>query len=119
MIAHATLRKLPLFVVRSKLDAYSLEGSRESLTSWLRELGLASFVINRWGEGYEPERWDRSRTLWQGDQEGLLVADNQTLNHMRTDLAHRRLLSVLAWGTRADPEPSRLELHGPHRIVSG
>jgi len=51
-------------------------------------------------------RSDRSRTLWQGDQEGLLVADNQTLHYTHGDFELRHLLSTLAWGICADPEPS-------------
>ena len=107
MITHAVLRELPLFVVRSKLDAYSLEGSRESITRWLGQRGLTSLVVDRTGAVYRPEEWDRSRTLWQGDQEGLLVADNQTLFYTNGDFARRSLLSSLAWGANADPHPPR------------
>ena len=106
MIAHETLRELPLFVVRNKQDAYALEGSRESLTRRLEQIGLRSLVVDRAGEVYAPEQWDRSRTLWQGDQQGLLVADNQTLHYTHGDFALRHLLSTLAWGICADPEPS-------------
>jgi hypothetical protein len=101
MIAHETLRELPLFIVRNKMDAYSLEGSRESITRLLERVGLSS------GSVYGPEQWDRSRTLWQGDQDGLLVADNQTLHYTHGDFALRHLLSTLAWGPCAEPEPPR------------
>jgi hypothetical protein len=112
MVTHAALRELPLFVVRSKLDAYSLEGSRESLTRMLERLGLTSLVVDRAGAVYGPERWDRSRTLWQGDQEGLLVADNQTLSYTRGGIARRQLLSSLAWGPCADPLPPSTSARG-------
>ncbi len=105
MIAHASLRRLRLLVVRSKIDAYALEGSRVSITHQLRRQGLSSLVVDRAGAVYEPEQWPRSRTLWQGDQEGLLVADNQTLPYTNGDLARRRLLSRIAWGPCADPRP--------------
>ncbi len=107
MIAHETLRELALFVVRNKQDAYSLEGSRECLTRRLEQIGLSSLVVDRAGEVYRSGEWDRSRTLWQGDQEGLLVADNQTLHYTHGDFELRHLLSTLAWGIRADPEPPR------------
>jgi hypothetical protein len=111
-IRHETLRELPLFAVRSKQDAYWLEGSRESLTRSLERLGMTSLVVDRAGAVYGPERWDRSRTLWQGDQEGLLVADNQTLHYTHGDFELRHLLSTLAWGVCADPNP-------PHDAPSG
>lgn len=118
MIAHETLRELPLFVVRNKQDAYSLEGSRECLTRLLERIGLTSLVVDRAGAVYGPEQWDRSRTLWQGDQEGLLVADNQTLHYTHGDFELRHLLSTLAWGVCADPDPPRDavdDLDGGHR----
>ncbi len=105
MIAHETLRELPLFVVRNKQDAYSLEGSRECLTRLLERIGLGSLVVDRAGAVYGPEQWDRSHTLWQGDQEGLLVADNQTLHYTNGDFDLRHLLSTIAWGVCADPNP--------------
>jgi hypothetical protein len=105
MITHATLGELPLFVVRNKMDTYALEGSRESLTRQLERIGLTSLVVDRAGAVYGPGQWDRSRTLWQGDQEGLLVSDNQTRNYTHGDLALRQMLSVLAWGPHADPSP--------------
>jgi hypothetical protein len=107
MVAHETLRELPLFVVRNKEDAYSLEGSRECLTRLLERIGLTSVVVDRAGAVYSPELWDRSRTLWQGEQEGLLVADNQTLNYTHGNFDLRHLLSTLAWGVCADPDPPR------------
>jgi hypothetical protein len=105
MIAHEVLRELKLLAVHSKIDAYALEGSRASITHQLRRQGLSSLVVDRAGAVYEPERWSRSRTLWQGDQEGLLVADNQTLPYANGDFARRRLLSTIAWGPCADPRP--------------
>jgi hypothetical protein len=105
MISHAALSELRLFVVVSKMDTLALESGRESITSQLRRLGLTSLVVDRDGAVYGPERWDRSRTLWQGRQEGLLVADNQTRYYAEGDDARREILSTLAWGPAADPRP--------------
>ncbi len=121
MIAHETLRELPLFVVRDKQDAYSLEGSRECLTRLLERIGLGSLVVDRAGAVYGPEQWDRSHTLWQGDQEGLLVADNQTQHYTRGSFDLRHLLSTLAWGICADPNPpddtpTEIRQHQPTEI---
>jgi hypothetical protein len=105
MISHAALSELCLFVVMSKMDTLALESGRRSITSQLRRLGLTSLVVDRDGAVYRPERWHRSRTLWQGQQEGLLVADNQTRHYADGDDARREILSTFAWGAAADPQP--------------
>lgn len=103
MITHEVLRRLRLFVVRSKLDTYALESGRESITSQLERIGLSSLVVDNTGATYTPETWDRSQTFWQGDQRGLLVADNQTLCYARGDAIRRKVLSAVAWGPNSDP----------------
>jgi hypothetical protein len=105
VIKHAALRELELPVVRSKMDTSLLESGRRSITRQLRKIGMASLVVDRAGSAFGPDEWDRSRTFWQADQEGLLVADNQSLSYTHGDLARRRLLSASAWGPRADPLP--------------
>jgi hypothetical protein len=107
MITHATLARLRLFAIRNKTDTYALEGSRRSITRQLQRLGLNSLVVDRTGAVYAPEEWHLSRTLWQGDQEGLLVADNRTRSYADGGLARRQLLSTLAWGPMADPRLPR------------
>ncbi len=103
MLTHAALRELSLPVVRTKMDSHVMESGRESITAQLERAGLASLVVDRAGEAFRADRWDRSRTLWQGEQEGLLVADNQTLCYTLGTFARRSLLSTLAWGVCADP----------------
>jgi len=105
MITHAALCELRLPVVRTKLDTSLLESGRGCITRQLQRLGLSSLVVDSMGTVFGPEQWHRSRTFWQGDQEGLLVADNQSLVYTRADLAHRRFLSASAWGSHADPLP--------------
>jgi len=69
----------------------------------LQEMGLTSLVVDSAGAAYEPDRWDRSCTLYQGDQQGLLVADNQTHFYAHGDEERRSVLSTIAWGPRANP----------------
>jgi hypothetical protein len=103
VIAHVTLDRLRLRKVRDKMDAYILENGRASVTRQVHELGLRTLVVDRAGVAYDRERWHLSRTFWQGAQEGLLVADNQTRAYARGDAAQRELLSGLAWGSLAEP----------------
>jgi hypothetical protein len=106
MVDHATLREMQLFVVNSKLDTYVLEGSRRSYTRQVEGMGLLALVVDAEGAVYRPDEWHRSRTFWQGNQEGLLVSDNQTLSYALGDTAARSLLSAFAWGPCAEPGAS-------------
>ncbi len=103
MIFHATLAELQLSVIREKDDAYLLENGRRSITRQVQRKGLRTLVVDRDGALYDQRQWHRSRTFWQGDQEGLLVIDNQTRFYAEGDIDRRRLLSGFAWGHEADP----------------
>ena len=89
--------------VRRKMDAYVMESGRESFTRQIQRRGLRTLVVDRDGSTYDRELWPRSRTLWQGDQEGLLVADNQTRGYQLGGIERRRMLSALAWADAAEP----------------
>ncbi len=103
MVSHAILSRLRLRPVRDKLDAYALEHGRGSITRQVQRIGLRTLVVDRDGAVYDHPDWDRSRTFWQGDQEGLLVADNRTLGYQRADRPRRRVLAAYAWGAAAAP----------------
>src|SRR5579863_78062 len=94
MARRATLANLRIGEIRTKMDAYSLESGRDSLTNRVMRSGLRALVVARDGSFYEHEHWPRSRTLWQGDQEGLLIADNQTRIYANGELRRRQMLSA-------------------------
>jgi hypothetical protein len=96
----AALRMRPL--VR-KMDAYLLESGRASFTSQLRGRGLRTLVVARDGAFYDHPEWPASSTYWQEDQQGLLVADNQTRSYANGSYDRRRLLSAFAWGPESAP----------------
>ena len=103
MLERRLLAGLRIGRVRRKMDAYLLESGRHSLTRQIQARGLHTLVVARDGRSYEPEDWPASRTLWQGEQEGLMIADNQTRMYANGGLERRALLSAFAWGRRADP----------------
>jgi len=115
VITHAALKELRLFEIQVKGDTLALESGRESFTAQLERLGCTSLLVDRAGAVYEPEQWHRSRTFLQGDQEGLLVAENHTQAYADGDLARRRLLSSTAWGHYADPAAPRASSHDEGR----
>ncbi len=107
MISHAALRELRLAPVFNKMDAEVLESGRESITAQLERNGLSTRVVDCEGVAHGSGEWDRSGTFWQGEQERLLVADNQTRCYTAGTFARRSLLSTLAWGVSAAPSPPR------------
>jgi hypothetical protein len=86
-----------------KFGAYRLESGRRGITARLKAMGLRAVVVGRDGRSYEPTEWPASQTFWQGDQENLLVEDNQTRLYQHGDAEVRRVLSGYAWGPRAEP----------------
>jgi hypothetical protein len=103
MIERELLASLRIGRVKRKMDAYLLESGRHSLTRQIQGRGLRALVVARDGASYEQEQWPVSHTLWQGDQEGLMIADNQTRMYANGGIERRRLLSAFAWGREADP----------------
>jgi hypothetical protein len=103
MAARATLSRVWERRIETKMDAYRLENGRHSITRQVQAMGLRALVVARDGSSYDCEQWPLSRTLWQGDQEALLVADNQTRSYAHGGADRRRLLSGFAWGAHADP----------------
>jgi hypothetical protein len=103
MLDRLTFAGLGTRRVESKQDAYLLESGRYSFTRQIERQGMRALVVARDGSVYDREQWPDSHTLWQRDQEGLLVADNQTRTYANGSLDRRRLLSAFAWGRRTDP----------------
>jgi hypothetical protein len=103
VLERATFTSLRMGRITRKMDAYSLESGRNNITRQIQRRGLRALVVARDGGLYDREQWHRSRTLWLSDQEGLLVADNQTRLYANAPPERRRLLSALAWGRQADP----------------
>jgi hypothetical protein len=107
VITHAALSELRLFEIHVKGDTLALESGRDSFTAQIERMGCTSLVVDRAGAVYEPDQWYRSRTYLQGEQEGLLVAENHTLCYSDGNLARRQFLSRSAWGSFADPTAPR------------
>jgi hypothetical protein len=107
MLDRSTFAALRLRPLVRKMDAYLLESGRASFTSQVQGMGLRTLVVARDGSFYDHDRWPDSATFWQDDQQGLLVADNQTRSYANGGLDRRRLLSAFAWGPEARPSPPR------------
>jgi hypothetical protein len=101
MIASQVLARLRVSPPRRKGDAYRLESGRESITAQIERLNLRAQVIGSDGRAYEKCEWPASGTLWQGEQQNLLIGDNQTASYEQGDADTRRTLARYAWGPAA------------------
>ncbi|MDQ6803553.1 MAG: hypothetical protein M3065_01005 [Actinomycetota bacterium] len=84
--------------LRDKLAAWRFESGRRSLTRQVEAMGLRAVLVGRDGRSFEYGEWPRSDTFWQGEQENLLIADNQTESYRSADAELRSVLSAFAWG---------------------
>jgi hypothetical protein len=87
----------------TKRDAHRLESGRHGITAQLTALGEPPVVVDRHGGRHGPAGWPHADVFWQGGQQDLLVADNQTRQYDAATPAQRRVLSAFAWGPDARP----------------
>lgn len=98
MIDRSQLSAMGLARAADKRATYLLESGRQSITRQIQEQGLRAVVVGRDGRVYDVEEWPRSRTFRSGDQDNLLVADNQTRDYEASSRRRRRRLSRDSWG---------------------
>jgi hypothetical protein len=87
----------------TKFDAYLLESGRRGVTAQVLRMGLEAVVVGRNGRGYLCKEWHGSGTFWQGNQDNLLVCDNQTRDYELGSPDRRRYLCRHAWRHLATP----------------
>ena len=68
------------------------------MTNYYLKKGLKVLVMDKYGKTYGPDEFKNSGTFWIGEQENLLVSDNQTRIYRDADIEYRKLLTKLAWG---------------------
>jgi hypothetical protein len=103
LLERQLLARLKVGPLLDKDATYLLESGRRSITRQLQRMGLQVLVAGADGASYPPQDWARSHTFWQGAQENLIVADNQTRAYEHGDSELRRALSGHAWGEQAAP----------------
>jgi hypothetical protein len=89
----------------TKRGMYRLENGRGNMTTQLTALGRPPVVVDRHGAVRRGPEWPQGDVFWQGRQEDLLVADNQTRRYANGPAHHRDVLSRFAWGLAARPWP--------------
>lgn len=82
----------------TKFRAYLFENGRKGITAFYRKKGLKTLVVDKNGHTYAPAGWKKSRTFWNGEQENLLVSDNQTRLYTEASIEDKKQMTWLAWG---------------------
>ncbi|MFZ1153601.1 MAG: hypothetical protein WAN93_01715 [Solirubrobacteraceae bacterium] len=100
MLERLSLLEMGLEHAADKRATYLLESGWRSITRQVQERGLRPVVVGRDGCAYDLAEWPASRTFRSGDQENLLIADNQTRAYQGSSLRVRRRLSRDSWGSR-------------------
>jgi hypothetical protein len=103
LIERELLLALATGPLHSKAAAYRFEGGTRGLPGQLRRRGLAPVIVGRTGTAIAAADWPEADIFWQGDQQELLVADNQTRAYADGSADVRDALSRFAWGARARP----------------
>jgi hypothetical protein len=97
-IGRELLLSLDLPAARDKQAAYRIESGRESITRRIYARGLRAVVVGRDGQLFDAADWPVSRTFRSGEQQNLLVADNQTEAYLGCAPAARRRFRRDSWG---------------------
>jgi hypothetical protein len=98
MLDRLALVEMGLDQAADKRATYLLESGRQSITRRVQERGLRATVVGRDGQVYGVEAWPDSHTFRSGEQENLLVADNQTEDYRTASPHRRRRFSRDSWG---------------------
>jgi hypothetical protein len=99
MIQRKLFQQLAGRALRDKLAAYQFESGRKSLTNGVTGMGYLAVVIDKSGEIHLITACKKRPIFWNGNQEDLLISDNQTTLYQEADVESRKLFRKLAWGT--------------------
>ena len=93
-------------VRRDKDSCYLFESGPQSLTAHFLQFDRPVHVIGRDGVLYPPEDWASSYTFRSGNQENLVVSDNQTRRFQRMGTRRRRRFAHDIWGNKMIVTPA-------------
>jgi len=109
MIKSEILRKLiyhkisPCFIrpfagtKQERLQTLCFEHGRQNMNFQIESMSLRTLVVGADGKGYEQSEWYESNTFWSGNQENLIVTDNQTEKYATARDSVRKFLRFSAW----------------------
>lgn len=98
MMRRTDFLNVQLKLLATKFDAYQLESGKQSLTNQVLAMGLEVFLVDRHGNQFTTPNWASANVFWQGQQQNLLVADNQTELYEQATETEKKSMTKLAWG---------------------
>ncbi len=93
--------------IKTKFDACAFESGIDSMTSQIRRKGLGAVVVGRSGQGYDVADWAGSGTFRLGNQENLILTDNQSRNFNEMAPGTRATHVRITWGDYLGPPPPK------------
>lgn len=84
--------------IKNKFAAYLIESGKNSITNQILKMGLEVGMVGKSGNCYRIADWPTSHIFWKGNQEDLLVSDNQTNIYSGASQKEKSRLKFLAWG---------------------
>lgn len=88
----------------TKVDCYNFESGHEGLSASLAREGKDLLLVGDQG-AFPVDDWVRSNTFRSGEQEALLMLDNQTESYRAMSPATREIHRYFTWGdTAVDPD---------------
>lgn len=103
MISRERFLGLKGIEIQTKLDACAFESGVESMTNQIRREGLNAVVVGRSGHGYEVTDWAKSGTFRLGNQENLILNDNQSRNFDAMSPGAKATHVRMTWGDYLEP----------------
>ncbi|MFH1066668.1 MAG: hypothetical protein V1746_02030 [bacterium] len=92
--------------ITEKLHACHFESGEDNMTKQVFRDGLKARIVNLDGIGYDVADWPRSATFRLGNQEKLLVADNQTRFFRDAKQGWKTTHAMISWGEEIISPPS-------------
>jgi glycosyltransferase involved in cell wall biosynthesis len=105
MISRKRFLELRGVDIKTKFDANVFESGVDSMTNQIRRQGLKAVVVGRSGLGYDVADWARSGTFRLGDQENLILTDNQSRNFSSMTPGAKATYARMTWGDYLEPTP--------------
>jgi hypothetical protein len=82
----------------TKESTLEFESGDGSITNRLIEMGYRTLLVGKDGVAYKKEEWVHSGTFALGEQENLLISDNQTSKYKHRNAFQRVRFTYAAWG---------------------
>jgi hypothetical protein len=86
--------------IKSKEDTWQFENGRNSLSAKLFENNGQVCIVDKFGIGYNFNRWPVSNTFRSSNQRNILFSDKQTREYAYSQLQYKNLLYLNAWGNK-------------------